>query len=75
MKRSWRVKLPEEKVASIAAKLVDQHASLLGDGYRLMASSGMWRTKSDGLTARFVYRNREAAGFTTMTFVIRGIRP
>ncbi len=75
MRRSWRVRVPEEKVAAIAGQLVDQHAALLSDGYRLMGSSGVWRTKGDGLTARFVYRNRAADGFTTMTFVIRGIRP
>lgn len=75
MKRVWRVKVPDEKVMSIAAKLVEQHDELLSDGYRLMGSSGVWRTKSDGLTARFVYRLRAADRATTMTFTIRGIRP
>lgn len=75
MRRSWRVKVPDERIVSIAEKLVDRHGALLGEGYRLMASSGVWQTRRDGLTARFVYRNRAADGFATMTFVIRGIRP
>jgi len=74
MKRSWKLKLPEDRLTSIAAKLVDDHTDMLGRGFRLMASSGIWQTKRDGMTARFVYRSREAGNATTITHIIRGIR-
>ena len=76
MKRTWRVKVPEDRIAQYAAEAVDSHADLLAMGFRLMASSGVWKTKRDGLTARFVYRLLEKqGGRQTRTFVFRGIRP
>lgn len=76
MKRTWKVKITDDRVSNLAADAVDNHSELMAEGFQLMGSSGVWRTKHDGLTARFVYRRRDEHGTRqTRTFVFRGIRP
>ena len=71
-KRSWKVKLASERVAELAALLVEDHAENTGKGFRLCGSSGFWRTQHHGVTARFVYRSADRR--TTFTYTMRGLR-
>lgn len=75
MRRTWKVKLPDERVTHFASQVVPEHARLIERGYRLAASSGVWRTKRRGLTAKFVYRKRDPSGDSTTTFTFRDIAP
>lgn len=72
-RRNWKIKLAEPKLHELAHTLVVEHTGLITSGYRLMASSGFWRTAERGITARFVYRKRVDDGSSTVTHTIRGI--
>jgi hypothetical protein len=70
-RRSWKIKKPANFVAEWAVKLDPLHDLHIAEGYRLCASSGFWRTKSNGITARFVYRSADRS--SVITHIIRGI--
>lgn len=73
VKRSWKVKLSIEQLNKIAAEADILYANNIADGFELMPSSGIWRTRGRGVTARFVYRPRLHRDGITRTTVIRGI--
>lgn len=78
MKRSTRINVPFDQVRDLAQRFDEHYEGQIATGFELMASSGFWQTKTNGITARFVYRRdkiREVAGRVTHTTIIRGIRP
>lgn len=72
-RRSWKIKAPAEQVERVAAAIVPDHADRIARGFRLMASSGLWRTKQAGVTGRFVYRKADASGEFVVTHTVRGL--
>lgn len=70
-RRSYKIKLAPARVAELAGKIVEEHGQLLAKGYRLCGSSGFWRTKARGVTARMVYRSADRS--MTITHIVRGI--
>ncbi|MCW5720409.1 MAG: hypothetical protein KIS86_04625 [Devosia sp.] len=71
--RSWKIKAPAEHVQRVAAAVVPDHADRMARGFRLMASSGLWRTKNAGVTGRFVYRLASTSGEFVVTVTMRGL--
>lgn len=78
MKQSAKMKVPLEKVRELAERCDEDYAKHIAAGFTFMASSGFWITRSNGITARFVYRRgvkRSQDGRITHTTIITGIRP
>ena len=75
MKRTWKIKLTLAQLLELAQRLDMTYAHNIALGLRLTSASGLWKTKSRGITARFVYRGGKPQSETTITTIIRGIRP
>lgn len=71
--RSWRIKVDGAAMLRIAADLVEEHDSLLAEGWAVCPTSGLWRTRSGTITARIAYRCR--ARQSSLVHTIRGINP
>lgn len=56
MKRSHKMKMPADGVRALAESYDTIYASNIADGFRLMASSGVWHLPNGKMRCRFVYR-------------------
>ncbi|WP_156408769.1 hypothetical protein [Rhizobium sp. Root708] len=53
-----KLRMPLATLVDLAPAIIPQHDRFVGEGYLLQASSGIYRNRVGGLSARFVYRPR-----------------
>ncbi|MCB5204234.1 hypothetical protein LH464_17345 [Neorhizobium sp. T786] len=70
--RSWKLKLSIEKLVGFAPDLFNPGLMSLVEGYTLQASSGIWRKANGTITARYVYRSKDAA-MRSVVLTVRNI--
>jgi hypothetical protein len=73
--RRWKLRLTLPQIDGVAAQVFEPHRDWTADGFRLCASSGLWRNKHGLYTARLVYRNDSArdAAAESVVVTIRNI--
>lgn len=74
-KTSWKLRLGHEALVGMASEIWEAHGALAGQGYRVQASSGLWRRRNGTLTARLVYRHPAPTGCVdTIVVTVKNIR-
>lgn len=75
VRTNYKLPLELELLERLAPKLLKpSFMNLVGEGYQMQKSSGIWQKLDGTLTARFVYRSPDT-GRNSLVLSVRGISP